>query len=205
MIEIRDGNQAQDTANSPPTEEYELQATRNGEDPTRASATTLPKNHVPAEITRQRQRGVAEWYRGLRRVHYVPTKAARDHLANERVFLGYIRTATALANFAITALQLYRLNHVPPPRGRLSDFDLGVPIAATTLFIALALTLVGVWRFMACQNAMALKNQIVTSSRVVLVVYPIFALVSMPACSWTLAETILVICGSIRIHLGHRP
>ncbi|OCT50262.1 hypothetical protein CLCR_07639 [Cladophialophora carrionii] len=111
--------------------------------------------------------------------HYVPMKAARDHLANERVFLGYIRTASALANFAVTTLQLYRLQHHPASRDKLSDYDLGIPVATVTLIIAIAVAIAGVWRFFACQNAMALRKQIVTSAVVVLVFIPAFILVSL--------------------------
>ncbi|OAL39945.1 hypothetical protein AYO20_00858 [Fonsecaea nubica] len=108
--------------------------------------------------------------------HHVPLRAARDHLANERVFLGYIRTSSALANFAITILQLYRLKHDPVPAGKLSDYDLGIPLAVVTLVIGLAITLAGAWRFFACQRAMAQKKQIVTSGLVVLVFIPVVAL-----------------------------
>ncbi|KIW81554.1 hypothetical protein Z517_04580 [Fonsecaea pedrosoi CBS 271.37] len=108
--------------------------------------------------------------------HHVPLRAARDHLANERVFLGYIRTSSALANFAITILQLYRLKHDPVPAGKLSDYDLGIPLAVVTLVIGIAVTLAGAWRFFACQHAMAQKKQIVTSGLVVLVFIPAVAL-----------------------------
>jgi putative membrane protein len=106
-------------------------------------------------------------------------RAARDHLANERVFLAYIRTASALANFAVAILQLYRLQHNPVPRAKLTDYDLGIPLATVTLVLAIAVTVAGVWRFFACQNAMALREQIVTSGTVVLVFIPVSILVSL--------------------------
>ena len=111
-------------------------------------------------------------------VHHVPMNAARDHLANERVFLAYVRTASALANVAVVMLQLFRLKHNISP-DRLTDYDLGVPVATVTLFLAMAIVLSGVWRFFACQNSMALKSQIVTSGNVVLVFIPVLILVGV--------------------------
>lgn len=110
----------------------------------------------------------------------VPMKACRDHLANERVFLAYVRTGCALANMAIVILQLYRLNEKPAPNGALSDYDLGIPLATLTLFLAIAVTLGGAWRFFVCQDAMVRKKTIVSSGTAVSVFIPLTALVGCP-------------------------
>ncbi|OAP56088.1 hypothetical protein AYL99_09267 [Fonsecaea erecta] len=139
-----------------------------------------PPDAVPSRTSSResRERKWRTWTRYLfpASIHHVPLRAARDHLANERVFLGYIRTSSALANFAITILQLYRLKHDPVPPGELSDYNLGIPLAVVTLVIGFAITLVGAWRFFACQSAMAQRKQIVTSGWVVLVFMPVVAL-----------------------------
>ena len=154
---------------------YQLTA---GQSPTSTSATT-----VEHKKTRGRRGSSKKITRPLH-IHYIPIEAARDHLANERVFLAYIRTASALANFAVAILQLYRLKHSASPN-KLSDYDLGIPLAAVTLFTAMAVTLAGAWRFFACQNAMVLRNQIITSGRVVLFFIPVLILVCVLTCRST--------------------
>ena len=140
---------------------------------------SAPAN-VPSEaqnIVRHHGR-VRTWLSRQFGLHHVPLSAARDHLANERVFLAYIRTGTALANFAVVVLQLYRLKHNPVPKEKLTDYDLGSPLATATLVIAMAITLAGTWRFFICQNAMAKKKQMITSGNVVMIFIPILILVS---------------------------
>ena len=73
---------------------------------------------------------------GMSRID-VPLSSARDHLANERVFLAYFRTSSALATFAVVVLQLYRLGHDSPPPGVVSDYNIGIPLASTILIIAM--------------------------------------------------------------------
>ncbi|KAI1621109.1 hypothetical protein EDD37DRAFT_639828 [Exophiala viscosa] len=106
--------------------------------------------------------------RSLSRSRYVPIPAARDHLANERVFLAYIRTSSAFANFGVAILQLYRLKHSAAPAGKLGDYILGVPLATATLLIAIILAITGAARFFICENAM-LQKRIVGSGSVVVV------------------------------------
>ncbi len=84
----------------------------------------------------------------------IPHTSARDHLANERVFLAYIRTSNAFANFAVVILQLYRLKGSLNLTGALSDYVLGIPLAAVALSFATVLAIVGAVRFFQCQKAM---------------------------------------------------
>lgn len=107
----------------------------------------------------------------------VPLTSARDHLANERVFLAYVRTSMALANFGVLILQLYRLKHEDPPPGVLGDYEVGVPIAAITLIMAIALVVTGAKRFLSCQKAMV-ASKIVGSGNVVCVAAAFIGLVS---------------------------
>lgn len=112
--------------------------------------------------------------------HYVPLSSARDHLANERVFLAYIRTSSTLASFAVVILQLYRLKHQDPPPGILSDYDLGVPLAVVILVMAIVVACVGAVRFLVCQRDMAV-NRILTSGWMVVGFSVGLALVSLEA------------------------
>lgn len=107
----------------------------------------------------------------------VALSSARDHLANERVFLAYIRTSSALANFAVVILQLYRLKHDPPPPGKLSDFDLGIPLAIVTLIISMSIAVTGAARFFICQNAMV-RRKILGSGSMVTTCTVVLTLVS---------------------------
>lgn len=89
-----------------------------------------------------------------------PLPSARDHLANERVFLAYFRTSSALATFSVVVLQLYRLGHDSPPPGVLSDYKIGIPLASTILLMAILMIVLGAARFFKCQNS-------ITASRIV--------------------------------------
>ncbi|KAL2423651.1 hypothetical protein ABEF95_000972 [Exophiala dermatitidis] len=109
----------------------------------------------------------------------IPLSHARDHLANERVFLAYIRTSATIANLAVVILQLYRLKHNPPPHGKLSDYAIGVPVAAASLVTAVIVAIVGAWRFFVCQNAMA-ESRIIGSGAVVVVLTALTAAVNLP-------------------------
>ncbi|KIW34710.1 uncharacterized protein PV07_01469 [Cladophialophora immunda] len=156
-------------------EEHELNMLRRDATQADPSSSVAPSRTVSTENHK------SQWWAWARHlfptyIHHVPLRAARDHLANERVFLGYVRTSSAFANFAITILQLYRLKHDPVPPGKLSDYNLGIPLTVVTLVIGLAITLAGAWRFFACQSAMAQKKQIVTSGVVVLVFIPVLIL-----------------------------
>lgn len=46
----------------------------------------------------------------------VPPEASRDHLANERTFLGWVRTSIALAIIGTVIAQLFRLQHSVSPK-----------------------------------------------------------------------------------------
>jgi uncharacterized membrane protein YidH (DUF202 family) len=176
-----DVNQSATCTNQPgqSQEEYELQ--RVSSTTNQPAATHDPGSAQPSESPENSDLQHSPWKKWVKsrpHVRHVPLSAARDHLANERVFLAYIRTGSALSNFAVLILQLYRLKHQNPPKGKLSDHDLGIPFATTTLLIALAITLAGSWRFFASEKAMATRKQFNTSGIVVLVFMPTCVLVS---------------------------
>ncbi|GAB7363525.1 hypothetical protein MBLNU230_g3794t1 [Neophaeotheca triangularis] len=84
----------------------------------------------------------------------VPHVDCRDHLANERTFLGYLRTSVALAIIGAVIAQLYRLQN-PLPEAGFGYYGVGRPLSAVFHCSALGVTLMGAWRFWQQQSAMA--------------------------------------------------
>ncbi|KAL8951261.1 MAG: hypothetical protein Q9222_002763 [Ikaeria aurantiellina] len=85
---------------------------------------------------------------------------ARDHLALERTFLAWLRTSLAFASIGIAITQLFRLNTTitereglmptnPPNAHRLKE--IGKPLGATFLGIAIVVLLVGGRRYFESQ------------------------------------------------------
>ncbi|KAK5047520.1 hypothetical protein LTR84_006617 [Exophiala bonariae] len=145
-------------------ENYEMGPVQN-----RSSNTAAPDNNQTREIraTRPDQVSRKSWNALIAAPRVdVPLSSARDHLANERVFLAYFRTSSALATFAVVLLQLYRLKHDPPAPGVLSDYNIGIPLASTILAMAMLVTVFGAVRFFRCQKSM-ISSSIVGSGNVV--------------------------------------
>jgi hypothetical protein len=59
---------------------------------------------------------VRHWINNFSMNARVPPEASRDHLANERTFLGWVRTSIALAIMGTVIAQLFRLQHSVSPR-----------------------------------------------------------------------------------------
>ncbi|KAI6857008.1 hypothetical protein KC338_g8237 [Hortaea werneckii] len=102
-----------------------------------------------------------QWHAGLKKLwgHHirlsVPHADCRDHLANERTFLGYLRTSLALSMVGVAIAQLYRLQHSPSPNLVYGYYVLGKPIACIFHASALGVILVGAVRFFRQQSAMS--------------------------------------------------
>ena len=75
--------------------------------------------------------------------------------ANERTFLGYLRTSLALSMLGITVAQLYRLQHSAVPDAKLGYFILSKPIAGLFQCSAITVVIVGSVRFYRQQHAMS--------------------------------------------------
>nr|POE58025.1 hypothetical protein CFP56_74889 [Quercus suber] len=88
----------------------------------------------------------------------VPHAACRDHLANERTFLGYLRTSATLSIQGVFLLQLYRLQHSEHPDPVFGYYVLGRPVACLFQVSALAVLLLGSVRFFRQQQAMAAEK-----------------------------------------------
>lgn len=147
-------------------EEYELNRLDNmqtGPTPLGPSITTRSENAT--HTVPKSPRTIASL---LSRTCHVPIASARDHLANERVFLAYVRTSNAFANFAMIIVQLYRLNRNGTVLHKLGYYKLGIPLAVVVLVIAITTVAIGAMRFFTCQNAM-LKKRVLGSGWVVVV------------------------------------
>ena len=78
----------------------------------------------------------------------------RDHLALERTFLAYIRTASAFAQFGIVVAQLFRLTITSEGVMRSSALRIGKALGATTEALAIVIALIGAAYFAKQQSAL---------------------------------------------------
>lgn len=109
----------------------------------------------PADHKRHWYDPIARFWRHHVRIS-VPHDDCRDHLANERTFLGYLRTSLALSMIGVLIAQLYRLQHSPTPSQIFGYFLLSKPLACIFQGAALYMACVGACRFFRQQSAMAL-------------------------------------------------
>jgi uncharacterized membrane protein YidH (DUF202 family) len=77
-----------------------------------------------------------------------------SYVANERTFLGYLRTSLALSMTAVIISQLFRLQHTESPNKTLGYYVLGTPLACVCIVAATIVLLLGSYRFWRQQNAM---------------------------------------------------
>jgi uncharacterized membrane protein YidH (DUF202 family) len=84
----------------------------------------------------------------------VEPQACRDHLANERTFLSWLRTSLALSMMGVFTTQLFILQSPRLPHMNLSFFVLGVPLGSLCQAAALVNIITGAYRFWRHQSAM---------------------------------------------------
>ncbi|KAA8892924.1 hypothetical protein FN846DRAFT_788622 [Sphaerosporella brunnea] len=84
----------------------------------------------------------------------VPGSSARDHLALERTYLSYHRTAMALSLMSVIVMQLQVLQHSPNPDYTFGFYILGKPLAAALVSCAICVSLLGFVRWWRWQNAL---------------------------------------------------
>ncbi|KAI7167469.1 hypothetical protein KC316_g11932 [Hortaea werneckii] len=122
---------------------------------------TIAEQHQTRRVTTGPGRP-QQWDAGIRnlwRQHIrlsVPHVDCRDHLANERTYLGYLRTSLALSMIGVIISQLYRLQHSPSPDPVYGYYVLGKPIASIFHASGLGVVLVGAVRFFRQQSAMSI-------------------------------------------------
>lgn len=125
------------------------------------------------------------WYDPVKRFwrHNVRVTVAhvdcRDHLANERTFLGYLRTSLALSFVGVIVAQLYRLQHVASPDPVFGYYVLSKPIAGIFQVSALCVALIGAHRYWRQQTAMAI-GQVVAGGWELMAVGVLVFVVSLP-------------------------
>lgn len=74
--------------------------------------------------------------------------------ANERTYLGYLRTSLAFSMLGIVVAQLFRLQHSIDPSHTFGYFILGKPLAAVLEVVAMVTALIGAHRYWRQQTAM---------------------------------------------------
>ncbi|KAM3420350.1 hypothetical protein BST61_g3631 [Cercospora zeina] len=92
----------------------------------------------------------------------VPHVDCRDHLANERTFLGYLRTSVSLSMMGIVVAQLWRWQHAPHPDPTFGYFVLSIPVALVFQFAAMIVIIMGAVRYWRQQEAMAVYGKVVS-------------------------------------------
>ncbi|KAL2415741.1 hypothetical protein ABEF95_001724 [Exophiala dermatitidis] len=85
----------------------------------------------------------------------VPHAKCRDHLANERTFLGYLRTSQAFAVLGVVTAQVMRLQHSLAPSPIIGFFVISIPLSCVCHGTAIVITALGALRFLRCQKEMA--------------------------------------------------
>lgn len=109
----------------------------------------------------------------------VPLEACRDHLALERTYLAYFRTASAFATFGVAVAQLFRLKDNSlrsPHETELVDYSKSVGSAMQA--IAVFTILLGAFKWQRQQRRMA-EHKIKAGGWEVWIVFGMLGLVSL--------------------------
>jgi uncharacterized membrane protein YidH (DUF202 family) len=92
------------------------------------------------------------WSEGLS--FLVEQRDSRDHLANERTFLAWLRTSMALSMTGIFTTQIFVVQSHDHAHTGLSFFVLGIPLSSACQAAALINIVAGAYRFWRHQTAM---------------------------------------------------
>ncbi|RSM18761.1 hypothetical protein CDV31_002481 [Fusarium ambrosium] len=84
----------------------------------------------------------------------VDFSAARDHLANERTFLGYLRTSMMMSMVGTLVAQLFTINHETNHGDGFGYFAAGKPLAITCYAFSVGTILLGAVRSWRHQHTM---------------------------------------------------
>lgn len=76
-------------------------------------------------------------------------------LANERTFLGYLRTGQAFAMLGVIIAQMMRLHHSPNPNPVIGFFVVSIPLSCVCHASAIVISAIGAARFLRHQREMA--------------------------------------------------
>jgi uncharacterized membrane protein YidH (DUF202 family) len=112
----------------------------------------------------------------------VPLEACRDHLALERTYLAYFRTASALAIFGVSLTQLFRLKDISRISSHDSElFDYGKSVGIAMETIAVLTVLLGAFRWQKQQRRLG-KHKIQGGGWEIWIVFGMLVLVSLRLC-----------------------
>jgi uncharacterized membrane protein YidH (DUF202 family) len=79
---------------------------------------------------------------------------ARDHLANERTFLAWIRTSLSLITVGVAISQLYRLSDNEQPVTGMHSPYVGKLMGSTFVMMGILYVILACWRYFHTQHAM---------------------------------------------------
>ncbi|EXJ79049.1 hypothetical protein A1O3_08550 [Capronia epimyces CBS 606.96] len=113
---------------------------------------SLALQSVPS--TTQSESKLSRWWR-RHIVIGVPHTKCRDHLANERTYLSYVRTGQAFAVLGVIVAQVLRIQHSLAPNPIIGFFVVSVPLSCVCLGTAIVISTLGALRFLRCQKEMA--------------------------------------------------
>ncbi|KAH8151390.1 uncharacterized protein LAJ45_04592 [Morchella importuna] len=99
----------------------------------------------------------------------VSFKHARDHLALERTYLSYHRTAMVFGMLSVVTAQLTIINHAPNPSPTFGFRTVGKPLSVVLACCALIISIVGVLRWWRLQNGL-LRGVSISGGRELVVV-----------------------------------
>ena len=117
-------------------------------------APSLPVRRVSTASSYIRENALTTaWRRNVQIA--VPHHLCRDHLANERTALGYVRTAQAFAMLGVITSQMMRVLHSVHPDPVLGFFVISIPLSAVCHVMAVIISIVGCYRFLHWQAEMA--------------------------------------------------
>ncbi|KAK3045590.1 hypothetical protein LTR09_012836 [Extremus antarcticus] len=99
------------------------------------------------------------WSRYIRII--IEEDDCRDHLALERTFLAYVRTASAYAQFGVLLSQLFRLHNSDQGLNIPSTLKIGNAVGASTIAVAIIIMIIGAAYFAKQQRGL-MKGVIVS-------------------------------------------
>ncbi|PLB37128.1 DUF202 domain-containing protein [Aspergillus candidus] len=123
---------------------------------TRRSRSVVDQRSIRSQPPRKGLAGWVQkrWARNV--VMTVPENKNRDHFALERTFLAYIRTSVVLAMQGVLVAQLFRLQRESTANDRLGYYEVGIPLSVSCHAVAIAVAVIGAYRFFKQQHAVAL-------------------------------------------------
>jgi len=169
--------------NEPRTENPEASMQREDED--EEAVETSSEEPAKPWFGRRMWTSFTRWERShLELVLENKQSVARDHLANERTYLAWLRTSLSFASIGVAITQLFRLSTtIQPgdtPRGFAQLRRLGRPLGATFIGIAVLVLVLGVHRYFTSQYWMT-KGKFPASRGAVLLLSLIGAAVTLIA------------------------